>query len=63
MGRKMRLEGPPKERRPSKQLLEEESSVKKLLENKAYGYYVTLALSVLSVVVAVVCAVMYSGSR
>ena len=37
--------------------------MKKLLENKAYGYYVTLALSVLSVVVAVVYAVLYSGSR
>ena len=37
--------------------------MKKLLENKSYGYYVTLALSVLSVVVAVVYMVMYNGSR
>ena len=44
-------------------VLEEESLVKKLLENKSYGYYVTLALSVLSVVIAVVYAVMYNGSR
>ena len=37
--------------------------MKKLLENKSYGYYVTLVLSVLSVVIAVVYAVMYNGSR
>ena len=37
--------------------------MKKLLEKKAYGYWVTLVLSVLSVVTAVVYMVMYSGSR
>ena len=37
--------------------------MKKLLGNKSYGYYITLALSVLSVVTAVVYLVMYNGSR
>ena len=37
--------------------------MKKLLENKSYGYWITLALSVLSVVTAVVYMVMYNGSR
>ena len=37
--------------------------MKKLFENKAYGYYVTLLLSVLSVATAVVYLAMYSGSR
>ena len=36
--------------------------MKKLLGNKSYGYYITLALSVLSVVTAVVYLVMYNGS-
>ena len=37
--------------------------MKTLLGNKSYGYYITLALSVLSVVTAVVYLVMYNGSR
>ena len=37
--------------------------MKKLLENKSYGYYVTLVLSVLSVVAAAMYMVMYNGSR
>ena len=37
--------------------------MKKLFENKAYGYYITLLLSVLSVVTAFVYLAMYNGSR
>ena len=37
--------------------------MKKLFENKAYGYYITLLLSVVSVVTAVVYIVHYNGSR
>ena len=37
--------------------------MKKLFENKAYGYYFTLLLSVLSVVTAATYMAMYNGSR
>lgn len=37
--------------------------MKKLLENKSYGFYVTFVSVVVSIVCAAVYASMYSGSR